>query len=96
MSAYGADGDQILRHFGANLGALRANISLSQEKLAQKANLHRTYIGKLEGGKTEPGMFALMVLADALGVPVGRLVDDLPRPKARKLPPPIPKHAAGQ
>jgi transcriptional regulator with XRE-family HTH domain len=91
MSAYGADGDHILRQFGANLGVLRASTSLSQEKLAEKANLHRTYIGKLEGGKTEPGMFALMILADALGVPVGRLVDDLPRPKARKLRPADPQ-----
>ncbi len=94
MSAYGPEGDQILRQFGANLGVLRANVKLSQEKLAEKAKLHRTYVGKLEAGQTEPGMFALMVLADALGVPVGRLVDELPRPTRRKRPPASKKSVA--
>jgi transcriptional regulator with XRE-family HTH domain len=84
MGNYGAEGNRILRQFGANLGALRNEISLSQEKLAEKAKLHRTYIGLAEAGKKEPGVLTLLILADALGVEIGRLVEGLPIPQTRK------------
>ncbi|HEV3321898.1 MAG TPA: helix-turn-helix domain-containing protein [Solirubrobacteraceae bacterium] len=73
-----------MRQFGAHLGTLRKDKALSQEKLAEKTKLHRTYIGKLEGGKTEPRMLSLRLLAAALDVSVGALVDDLPLPQERK------------
>ena len=38
----------ILVHFGKTVRSKRVSIGLSQEQLADKAGLHRTYIGMIE------------------------------------------------
>jgi len=50
---------------------------MSQEALAEKADLHPVYIGELERGEEAASVFALMRIAKALGVRVRDLVDDL-------------------
>ena len=47
---------------------------LSQETLAEKANLHPTYIGLLERSLRNPSLNVAQALADALGVRLSRLV----------------------
>ncbi len=47
---------------------------LSQEALAEKANLHPTYIGLLERSLRNPSLNVAQALADALGVRLSRLV----------------------
>jgi transcriptional regulator with XRE-family HTH domain len=47
---------------------------LSRQALAEKAGLHQTYTGMIERGKSNPSLDAASAIADALGVPLSRLV----------------------
>lgn len=50
---------------------------MSQEKLAEKADLHHNYIGELERGEKAASIDTLVKIAKALGVKVRDLVADL-------------------
>jgi transcriptional regulator with XRE-family HTH domain len=52
----------------------REEKALSQEALAEKADLHPTYIGMLERCLRNPSLNVTKALARALGVPLSRLV----------------------
>lgn len=56
------------RSFGPNLRHWRNKRGYSQERLAQRADLHRTEIGLLERGEREPKLGIITKLAGALGV----------------------------
>lgn len=69
-----------LRHqkiIGEAIRRFRKSAEMSQEALAEKADLHPVYIGELERGEEAASVFALMRIAKALGVRVRDLVDDL-------------------
>jgi transcriptional regulator with XRE-family HTH domain len=70
-----AERDQILTHVGKQIRALREANGVSQEALAEKSGLHRTYIGGVERGLRNPSLKSLARIAKALGVAVGRLFD---------------------
>jgi transcriptional regulator with XRE-family HTH domain len=55
----------------------RKRAGLTQEKLAEKADLHPVYVGEVERGEQTVSVHALMRLADALSVRVRDLVGDL-------------------
>jgi transcriptional regulator with XRE-family HTH domain len=82
-----------LQRFGARVRAERERIGISQEELAGRARLHRTYLGGVERGERNVGLLNLFRIADALGVGPGELLDgvaDVPpvnergRSKSRK------------
>jgi transcriptional regulator with XRE-family HTH domain len=50
---------------------------MSQEKLAEKADLHPVYFGQVERGEQTASVHALMRIAKALGVRVRDLVKNL-------------------
>lgn len=55
--------------FGARVLELRKQkTSLSQEALADKAGLHRTYVGAIERGERNVSLMNVYRLARALGV----------------------------
>jgi len=60
--------------FGKNVRALRERAALSQEELAFRAGMKRTYLSDLERGTRNPSIRALGRLAEALGVPPHRLL----------------------
>lgn len=60
----------ILEQFGAKVRKYRKKRKLSQEKLAELADLHRTYIGQVECGKRNLALKNIEKLAKALGVSV--------------------------
>lgn len=66
-----------LQQFGLHIRALRQGQNLSQEELAEKANMHRTYIGMIERGERNPALLNLIRLAQALDVPLPELVNFL-------------------
>lgn len=48
---------------------------LSQEELAARAGLHRTYVSSVERGERNLSLANIHRLADALGVPPSSLLD---------------------
>ena len=54
---------------------LRGRRGLTQEALAAKAGLSRTYQARLETARQDPTLSTLVKLAKALGVPVSRLLE---------------------
>lgn len=60
--------------FGERVRRARAATGLSQEALAHKAELHRTYVGSVERGERNVSLDNIYRLADALGVPARELV----------------------
>jgi len=84
MAAYRAEKGAYLQGLAANVKRLRQERGLSQTDLYFKADVHRTELGKIEAGETEPRLMILHVLAHALGVTVDELIAGLPVPKERK------------
>ncbi len=58
---------------GLRIRALRQERGLSQEALADLAEIHRTYLGDIERGKRNPALENLYAIAVALGVSVREL-----------------------
>ena len=59
--------------FGRMLRKLRVRKGLSQERLAEIADLHRNYVGGIERGERNVGLRNIVRLARALGVNPSRL-----------------------
>lgn len=62
--------------FGLRVRLYRNRLGLSQEQLAAKANVHRTYIGTVERGETNITLLNIYKLAKALQVNVGELINN--------------------
>lgn len=58
----------VAKHFGEALATFRLERGLSQEELAHKAGLHRTFISMVERGKRQPTLATVFDLAGALDV----------------------------
>ena len=65
--------DRTLRTFGLNVARAREKLGLSQDKLAEKADIDRTYLSGIERGVRNPGIRTVMRLAKALRLGVGDL-----------------------
>jgi transcriptional regulator with XRE-family HTH domain len=63
--------------FGKRLRELRLQRGISQEKLAEIADLHRNYVGVLERGGQSPSLDAICKLAHALKVKPAELLATL-------------------
>ncbi len=68
----GAEMD-IVRVFGLNVKKYRSVLGLSQEALAEKSGLHRTYISAIECFKRSISLENIQRLADALEVETYKL-----------------------
>ena len=55
---------------GENIRKIREQQGLSQEELAELANIHRVTLARYEAGRVDPGTQAIARLAEALGVSV--------------------------
>lgn len=62
--------DKALAAFGRNVARIRLERGISQDKLAEKADLDRTYLSGIERGIRNPGIKVVIRLARALGVSV--------------------------
>ncbi len=66
-------GMDIVRVFGLNVKKYRSVLGLSQEALAEKSGLHRTYISAIECFKRSISLENIQRLADALEVETYKL-----------------------
>ena len=57
----------LARYFGEALRVHREKTGLSQEALAHRAGLDRTYVSGIERGRRNPTLRTAQKLADALG-----------------------------
>lgn len=64
----------ITKVFAHNIRELRTERGLSQEELAHRAGLHRTYVGAVERGERNITLVNAQRIADALGVTLERCV----------------------
>ena len=60
----------------ANIRAYRKHRGISQEQLADRCDLHRTYVGSVERGERNVTLSTLEILATALGVSVPELLTE--------------------
>lgn len=62
-----------LERFAERVRFLREKQDISQEKLAERAGLHRTYIGMVERLERNPSLICIHKIANGLGVDVKEL-----------------------
>ena len=65
------------RILGNKIRACRKECGLTQEKLAERADLHHNFIGEVERGNLDISVGSLVKIAKALKVRVRDLVDDI-------------------
>jgi transcriptional regulator with XRE-family HTH domain len=60
---------------GKTLKRIRKAKGMSQAALAERADLSREYVNKIEAGRYDPPLSTINALAKALGVKPGRLFE---------------------
>jgi transcriptional regulator with XRE-family HTH domain len=63
--------------FGQHVRNLRLDRGLSQEKLAELADLHRNYVGGVERGERNIALLNIVALARALRIKPAKLLESL-------------------
>jgi transcriptional regulator with XRE-family HTH domain len=66
----------VATRFGQRLREVRQGRSISQEKLAELAGLHRTYVSSVERGERNISLINIESLARALDVKMADLMPD--------------------
>ena len=66
---------KIQLQFGKKLREIRLSKGISQEDLAEKAGLHRTYVSSVERGERNISLVNIGRLAKALGIKTKELFD---------------------
>jgi len=64
----------IEKRFGERVRELRLAKGLSQEELAFRADIHRTYLSGVERGIRNPALRNIEAIADSLGVSLSELL----------------------
>lgn len=67
-------GNSLLEAVCKSVHERREHLNISQEELAHRAGLHRTYISDIERGARNPSLKTLSRLAEALELPTSELI----------------------
>jgi transcriptional regulator with XRE-family HTH domain len=71
------DDKRFLRELGDRLRERRQACGLTQEELAVRCRLHRTFVGSVERGERNVSILNLRIIAKALRLVVADLTKDL-------------------
>jgi transcriptional regulator with XRE-family HTH domain len=66
-----------LLQFGERVKKVRLELGLSQEDLAEQADLHRNYISQIECGRRNLSLLNILKIARALKVPASKLIENI-------------------
>lgn len=66
----------ILEKFGQRVKEERIKQGLSQEELAAKAGVHRTYIGMIERAEKNITLLNIEKISKALGINISKLLEE--------------------
>jgi transcriptional regulator with XRE-family HTH domain len=66
-----------LAKFGRRVRQLRLERDLSQEELAELADLHRNYVSQIEGGRRNVSLLNILKLARGLNVRATKLIETI-------------------
>lgn len=67
--------DAFTKKIAVRIKEVREEKGMSQEELAHKAKLYRTYVGHLENGRYSPSAYVLYKISRALDVKVEKLLE---------------------
>ncbi len=67
----------LLIQFGHRIRCLRLSLGISQEELAERAGVHRTYVGIIERGEKNITLINASKVANVLGVPMKHLFEGI-------------------
>jgi len=67
----------IAKRLGIRVRTLRQKRKLSQQSLAEKAEIDRAFLSGIERGVENPTLFTIQAIADGLSVSVGELMKGL-------------------
>ncbi len=70
-----SDYTEILKQIGLNFRVERTKQGLSQEKFAERANVHTNYIGKIERGEQNLTIKKIVDLTNSLNIPVENILN---------------------
>ena len=68
---------KVRKHLGENIRSCRTRAGFSQEKLAEKADLHPVYISQVERGHKAVSVEALWKISKSLRTPISELFTGL-------------------
>jgi transcriptional regulator with XRE-family HTH domain len=67
---------EIRKRFGDAIRAERLNLGISQEELAFRCGLHRTYIGSAERGERNVSLENIVKIAETCGISASTLLEN--------------------
>jgi len=70
--------------FGKAVREARTTVGISQEELADRSGLHRTYISLLERGQRNPSLAVIEEISHALGISMVDLVGRIEKQRVRR------------
>lgn len=63
--------------FGRAVADFRLKLGLTQEELADRCNIHRTYIGAIERGEKSPTLNTIEKIANGLAIGIEDLIKNI-------------------
>ena len=74
LEKYSKSDQRIMAVFGRNVRKLREEAGLSQERLAEMTEVHRTYVSGIERGRQNISLLTMEKLAKAFSVNIEELL----------------------
>ncbi|MFG6490049.1 helix-turn-helix domain-containing protein [Roseateles sp. BYS78W] len=68
---------RVVKAAAAEIKARRGHLDISQEELAHRADVHRSFVAKVEVGKSQPSLAVLVRIAGALEIDAEELVSSI-------------------